>query len=270
MADRYDDRYRTDEFRGERGQGRHDRGPIDRASDEVRSWFGDDEAERRRRMDYERERARYGSSSERGWGEERWDRGDRWTTDYGRTDYDRPHTPYRRWHEADYASRPAYQYGYGDWFTPGWHPDELSRQSTPSRQSTRTGESRGYYEDYRGRVHQFDHSRSAQFAGRGPKGYRRSDERIREDVCDRLCDNPYVDASEIEVNVRNGEVTLSGNAHSREDKRQSEEIAESVSGVVDVQNNLRVTRWEGSGTTTNPTSVTGAPSPTPVGSSNRR
>jgi hypothetical protein len=42
-----------------------DRGFFDRAGDEVRSWFGDEEAERRRRMDelyderYERERGRY-------------------------------------------------------------------------------------------------------------------------------------------------------------------------------------------------------------------
>jgi hypothetical protein len=28
------------------------------------------------------------------------------------------------------------------------------------------------------------------FAGRGPKGYQRSDERIREDICERLADDP--------------------------------------------------------------------------------
>ena len=56
MADRYDDRYRGEEYRGERGYGygRDDRGFIDRAGDEVRSWFGDDEATRRRRLDEDR------------------------------------------------------------------------------------------------------------------------------------------------------------------------------------------------------------------------
>lgn len=39
-------------------------------------------------------------------------------------------------------------------------------------------------------------------AGRGPKGYQRSDERIREDVCDRLTEHPAIDASEIEVEVK--------------------------------------------------------------------
>ncbi|MXQ14784.1 BON domain-containing protein [Microvirga makkahensis] len=76
--------------------------------------------------------------------------------------------------------------------------------------------------------------------GRGPKGYTRSDERIREDVSDRLTDDPYVDASEIEVSVSNCEVTLSGTVDSREAKRRAEDCAERVSGVTHVQNNLRV------------------------------
>lgn len=76
--------------------------------------------------------------------------------------------------------------------------------------------------------------------GRGPRNYSRSDERIRDDVNDRLTDDPYVDASEIDVSVQNREVTLSGTVHSRSDKRRAEDVAESVSGVTHVQNNLRV------------------------------
>ncbi len=76
--------------------------------------------------------------------------------------------------------------------------------------------------------------------GRGPKNYRRSDERIKEDVNDRLSDDYYVDASEIEVAVSNTEVTLTGTVNSREDKRRAEDIAESVSGVTNVENRLRV------------------------------
>jgi hypothetical protein len=77
-------------------------------------------------------------------------------------------------------------------------------------------------------------------AGRGPKGYTRSDDRIREDVCDRLTDDPSVDASDIEVKVSNCEVTLSGTVDRREAKRRAEDCAEQVSGVRNVQNNLRV------------------------------
>jgi BON domain len=77
-------------------------------------------------------------------------------------------------------------------------------------------------------------------AGKGPKGYVRSDERIREDVCDCLTDDPHLDASSIEVEVKNGEVTLSGTVDSREAKRHAEELIDRVSGVKDVQNSLRV------------------------------
>ena len=76
--------------------------------------------------------------------------------------------------------------------------------------------------------------------GRGPKNYRRSDERIKEDVNDRLSDDYYVDASDIEVAVSNTEVTLTGTVNSRADKRRAEDIADSVSGVTNVENRLRV------------------------------
>ena len=81
--------------------------------------------------------------------------------------------------------------------------------------------------------------------GRGPRGYARSDDRIREDVSDRLTDDPYVDASDIDVTVSGGEVTLSGHVDHRTARRRAEDIAESVSGVTHVQNNLRVRRDTG-------------------------
>jgi hypothetical protein len=77
-------------------------------------------------------------------------------------------------------------------------------------------------------------------AGRGPKNYTRSDDRIREDVNDRLTDDPDIDATEIDVKVSNCDVTLTGAVESREDKRRAEDIVEAVSGVRNVQNNLRV------------------------------
>ena len=82
--------------------------------------------------------------------------------------------------------------------------------------------------------------RQREHRGRGPKGYRRSDERIKEDVNDRLSDDYYIDASDVEVSVSNTEVTLTGTVNSREDKRRAEDIAESVSGVTNVENRLRV------------------------------
>lgn len=88
--------------------------------------------------------------------------------------------------------------------------------------------------------------RMDEYRGRGPKGYTRSDDRIREDVCDRLCDDPRVDASNIEVSVANGEVTLSGTVDARDVKHRAEDCAEDVSGVKNVQNNLRV-QMQGAG-----------------------
>jgi len=85
-----------------------------------------------------------------------------------------------------------------------------------------------------------DEARHGSKRGRGPRDYRRSDERIREDINDRLTDNNDIDTYEIVVAVKEGEVTLSGNVDNRRDKRLAEDIADSVSGVKNVQNQLRV------------------------------
>ena len=78
------------------------------------------------------------------------------------------------------------------------------------------------------------------YYGRGPKGYKRADDRIREDVNEELTRHPDIDASEIEVKVENGEVTLTGKAEDRHQKRLAEDIAERCSGVTDVHNQLKV------------------------------
>jgi osmotically-inducible protein OsmY len=90
------------------------------------------------------------------------------------------------------------------------------------------------------RRRRMDEARRGTYAGRGPRDYQRSDERIREDVNDRLTDDWYVDASDIKVTVNNCMVTLTGRVNSRDEKRRAEDIAESVSGVADVSNQLRV------------------------------
>jgi hypothetical protein len=78
------------------------------------------------------------------------------------------------------------------------------------------------------------------FYGRGPKGYRRSDDRIREDVSEELFRHPEIDASEVEIQAQNGEVTLTGKVEDRRQKRLAEDLAERVSGVTDVHNQLKV------------------------------
>lgn len=82
--------------------------------------------------------------------------------------------------------------------------------------------------------------RGTSYAGRGPKGYQRSDERVREDVNEELKRHPGLDAEDIEVRVERGEVTLTGTVPERRMKRMAEECAEACSGVDDVHNQLRV------------------------------
>lgn len=82
--------------------------------------------------------------------------------------------------------------------------------------------------------------------GRGPRGYKRSDERIHEDVCDCLMQDPYVDASDIEIKVADGIVTLEGTVDSRRVKHIAENLCESIPGVQDVTNHLRIKRDESS------------------------
>ena len=190
MAERWD--HRDDRSYRER----HERPVTDRAGDEVRSWFGDDEAARRRRMDEARD--------DRGQWRDR-DRGP-WT------DRDRD----GRTGLAEFADN-----------------DRASYYSGYSRPVSR--------DDYWTRERYAPYGRpEVNYAGRGPRGYQRTDERIREDVCDRLTDDPRIDASDIEVHLKGGELTLSGSVPTREEKRLTEDVAERVNGIREVNNHLRV------------------------------
>ena len=223
------DRYRRDER-----YGRDDRGFVDRAADEVRSWFGDDAAEARRRPE-DRDDARgpyRGAPPQDGaWAGRRddWDRGD----DRRRTEnYVGDHRESRGWG----ATRAPWP--------------EARGETTPQHGPV------GSWREWRGQPPAYGND-GGWHVGKGPSGYTRSDERIREDVCDRLTDDPYVDATHIDVTVQGGEVTLGGSVDRREDKRRAEDIAERVSGVREVNNRLRVGIAQGSGsgagTTTTPT-----------------
>ena len=93
------------------------------------------------------------------------------------------------------------------------------------------------------------------FSGVGPKNYRRPDESIREDVCERLSANSHVDASNITVETDGGEVTLSGSVDNRHARRMAEDLAWDVSGVREVHNRIRVEPHGEGG----PTLTTGEP-----------
>ena len=85
------------------------------------------------------------------------------------------------------------------------------------------------------------------FAGIGPKGYKRSDERILDDVSERLMEDGHIDASDIEVEVHGGEVILKGSVPNRYMKRRAEDVSASALGVKDVQNLVRIREPQATG-----------------------
>jgi hypothetical protein len=80
--------------------------------------------------------------------------------------------------------------------------------------------------------------------GKGPKGYKRSDDRIREEVCDCIARQGHIDASDVEVKVESGTVVLTGTVGQRHHKRVLEQMVERLHGVDDVKNELRLKRDE--------------------------
>ena len=88
--------------------------------------------------------------------------------------------------------------------------------------------------------HHIDPWKPGPYKGVGPRGWRRADERIQDDVAERLAHDPGVDASDVEVTVTDGEVVLQGSVDARTQRRRAEDLAWSCDGVRDVQNRLRV------------------------------
>lgn len=125
----------------------------------------------------------------------------------------------------DFGSR---DYGGSDW---GRGPERGLHYDTGSSRSEG---------DY-GRVYRGDWRSHGPYTGRGPEGYRRSKEAIRDEANERLTRHGQLDASRIQVEVNdNGEITLNGTVDSRRAKRMAEDAVDDISGVIDVHNHLRI------------------------------
>jgi osmotically-inducible protein OsmY len=178
---------------------------------------------------------------------------DRYSSGY-ESDYERGYggDRSRRSTSGGYSGRSGYSgsnYGRGQYGSN--YPESESGYST---RGTSEGDDRGWWDKASDEVsswfgdeeaerrRQMDERREGSFRGRGPRNYTRSDVRIREDINDRLTDYAYIDASDIDVQVTNSEVILTGTVDSRYDKRLAEDIAEDVSGVKNVENRIRVNR----------------------------
>lgn len=151
------------------------------------------------------------------------------------------------------STNPAYESGegggygsgeYGRGSQPGWgSPQEYGSQQRygsqyGSQYGSGYGSSEGGYGSS-GSSGLTNWGRGSQ-RGKGPKGYERSDDRLKEVICERLSDDPDIDASEISINVTGGTVKLTGTVDSRADKYSVEEMVANCSGVKDVDNQLRV------------------------------
>jgi osmotically-inducible protein OsmY len=89
---------------------------------------------------------------------------------------------------------------------------------------------------------QLDDAVSGSHRGKGPKDYRPSDERLRENICERLTDDPFIDATDIAISTANGEVTLSGSVESRRMKFLVEDLVAGMPGVSAVHNSIQIRR----------------------------
>ena len=78
------------------------------------------------------------------------------------------------------------------------------------------------------------------FRGTGPKGWQRSDERLQDDICERLTDDHWIDASDVSVQVSGGVVTLEGSVTDRRLKHRIEDMVEQCGGVGEIRNQLSV------------------------------
>jgi osmotically-inducible protein OsmY len=101
------------------------------------------------------------------------------------------------------------------------------------------GAQSGYGRDYGSSYGRSAAEMRQDYRGRGPKGYSRSDERLKEIICERLTDDPRIDASDVTVEVQQGVVKLTGAVPERRTKYQIEDLIERC-GAQDVDNQLRI------------------------------
>jgi len=208
----------------------------------------------------------YGDSGREGVYREEWSQGRRDTgpaprgydadRDRGRFDEDYENRRFASGFAAGGTGGYDYERGYGDGGRRGWDEGRFGRGQDRGERWEQRGREAGrdageFFRRAGERVASWfgggesgrdDAERGRDFRGMGPKGYKRNDERISDEVHERLTEDPYVDASNIIISVSAGEVTLSGTVEHREAKHRAERTIEDVPGVNHVQNNLRIER----------------------------
>lgn len=218
----------------------------------------DYERERREREERKRREGReYGRESweprfGREWTREPWGESRRETWERGREgfEYGREREP---WGREFGREREPWETRGREWgrehepFRREWHEREPWENRTREWGTYGGGLGYGGFGTYTGGMGTY--GERGRFVGRGPKNYQRSDDRIRDDINERLTQHPYIDATEIDVQVKSGEVTLTGTVENRESRRMAEDVAENVFGVKDVHSQIRVQQREFAGQT---------------------
>jgi hypothetical protein len=237
-----------------------------------RNWRSDEHDRNRGlsmrdRERFGREGMHYGGGSERGTWQGSWQGGqDRWTNEGAEYGSDWQQRSGQRWgQQGGYrggmegpgwqgnrnweGGRTGERAGWQGRGNPGWQNDYENEQQygrDDRYERTQTFGGRGMMAhggwntestNWQGRR---DMGGMQNYSGRGPRNYKRSDQRIEEDINERLTQHHMIDASDIEVNVHNGEVTLRGQVDHRDAKRLAEDTAETVFGVKEVNNQIKV------------------------------
>ena len=101
-------------------------------------------------------------------------------------------------------------------------------------------------------------------AGTGPRGWRRTDERIHDDVCDRLARRRDLDVADVSVEVEDGWVRLSGTVSDRPMKHAIERVVDACAGVRDIDNRIRVMRPDVGGADEPPAPHASVPTDSPT------
>lgn len=207
-----------------------------------------------------------GQGNDRGWNEQR-----RLGNPYRQQDtyrpyesgYDAPQSSMAREHYQPSAMGNSERYGYRDDADYNRYQQRGNYQGNYGSQQSYGSQQQGGYGGWQERGNQQGEygsqgssQREGRYRGVGPRNYQRSDQRIMEDINDRLNDHPYIDASDVQVKVKDGEVTLEGTVDSRWTKHHVEDIADEVSGVKDVENRIHIKKniWEKENSNTEKTS----------------
>jgi|GEM_PF-950071 len=149
-------------------------------------------------------------------------------------------------HQGAYGGQyrqPPYQQQYGTHYGQGHQPGQQRQEDQSWWDKTKNEVSSWFGNDHPGQQQRQPSSGQnypGGHRGRGPRDSQRSQDRIREDICDRLTDDDWLDASHVQVQVQGNEVILSGTVETREQKRRAEDLVEAISGVRHVENRLRV------------------------------